>query len=313
MPLCRLDELVSTTTTQSYSEQLRGIGGLIPEAVGLYRLHRQEVPERVSKLIREMRDIERLTLDAYNFPLASRRALDVGAGQRLMHLAYLAQCNTVTGIDLEVVVHGFNFRAYMRMVRTNGVRRTIKTIVRKMLQIDARYRRELCDQLGINRFPTVRALPMDAKDMSFADESFDFVFCHSVLHHIPEPERAIREVARVLEPGGVAHLALHLYTSDTGSLDPRVMAGNDTLPKWPHLRTGKQHLVIQNAWLNMLRLADWTSLFEREMPGCRFWVDTDRLTHLEPEARRLQAAGELTDYTLEELLTRTLAVTWRKG
>jgi SAM-dependent methyltransferase len=36
-----------------------------------------------------------------------------------------------------------------------------------------------------------------------ADESFDAVFDFGVIHHVPAWEDAIREVRRVLEPGGI--------------------------------------------------------------------------------------------------------------
>lgn len=153
---------------------------------------------------------------------------------------------------------------------------------------------------------------MDATQLAFGDRSFDVVFSHSVLHHLPEPALALDEAVRVLRPGGVTWLSLHLWTSDTGSLDPRVMRGDADLPGWPHLRPSAAGLALQNAWVNRLRLADWRRLFEDRMPGCRILLDTDQLAHLAPAARRLQDAGELRDYDLEELLTRSLRVLWRK-
>jgi ubiquinone/menaquinone biosynthesis C-methylase UbiE len=42
----------------------------------------------------------------------------------------------------------------------------------------------------------------DAEQLPFADGSFDLVFGHAVLHHIPDLQRAFAEFARVLEPGG---------------------------------------------------------------------------------------------------------------
>ena len=42
----------------------------------------------------------------------------------------------------------------------------------------------------------------NAEELPFADESFDLVFGHAVLHHIPDLDRAMREFARVLAPGG---------------------------------------------------------------------------------------------------------------
>jgi ubiquinone/menaquinone biosynthesis C-methylase UbiE len=42
----------------------------------------------------------------------------------------------------------------------------------------------------------------DAELLPFADESFELVFGHAVLHHIPDLDRAFAEFARVLAPGG---------------------------------------------------------------------------------------------------------------
>jgi len=42
----------------------------------------------------------------------------------------------------------------------------------------------------------------EAAELPFADSSFDLVFGHAVLHHVPDLERAFGEFARVLRPGG---------------------------------------------------------------------------------------------------------------
>jgi SAM-dependent methyltransferase len=42
----------------------------------------------------------------------------------------------------------------------------------------------------------------DAETIPYPDASFDVVVGHAVLHHIPDVERALREVLRVLRPGG---------------------------------------------------------------------------------------------------------------
>ncbi len=46
-------------------------------------------------------------------------------------------------------------------------------------------------------------------DLPFADDSFDLVFSHGVLHHVPDIGRAQSEIHRVLRPGG--ELVVMLY------------------------------------------------------------------------------------------------------
>jgi len=42
----------------------------------------------------------------------------------------------------------------------------------------------------------------EAADLPFPDDSFDLVFGHAVLHHLPDLEGSLREFRRVLKPGG---------------------------------------------------------------------------------------------------------------
>ena len=49
----------------------------------------------------------------------------------------------------------------------------------------------------------------DGERLPFRDESFDVVYSNGVLHHTPDTAGAIREVHRVLRPGGTAKIMLY--------------------------------------------------------------------------------------------------------
>ena len=53
----------------------------------------------------------------------------------------------------------------------------------------------------------VGTVATEAEELPFDDESFDLVFGHAVLHHIPDLEQAFSEFRRVLRPGGVIAFA----------------------------------------------------------------------------------------------------------
>jgi ubiquinone/menaquinone biosynthesis C-methylase UbiE len=60
------------------------------------------------------------------------------------------------------------------------------------------------ETLGVEQVTTVAT---EAEELPFEDESFDLVFGHAVLHHIPDLERAFAEFRRVLRPGGTIAFA----------------------------------------------------------------------------------------------------------
>lgn len=49
----------------------------------------------------------------------------------------------------------------------------------------------------------------DAERLDFPDDTFDLVYSHGVLHHTPNTAAAVREIHRVLRPGGKAIVMLY--------------------------------------------------------------------------------------------------------
>ncbi len=49
----------------------------------------------------------------------------------------------------------------------------------------------------------------DAEHLDFAENSFDLVYSHGVLHHTPDTAGAVNEIHRVLKPGGRAMVMLY--------------------------------------------------------------------------------------------------------
>lgn len=68
-----------------------------------------------------------------------------------------------------------------------------------MLEVCAEHARRLgCD---------LHTRPADAERLPYEDASFDLLVGHAFLHHLPEPRAALREMRRVLRPGGFVLIA----------------------------------------------------------------------------------------------------------
>ncbi len=95
-----------------------------------------------------------------------RRVLEIGVGLGTDHLQFARAGAKMTGIDLT----------------PSCVALTWQRVLQEGLRSDLRV--------------------MDAETLEFPDHSFDAVYSFGVLHHVPSMDRALREVRRVLRPGG---------------------------------------------------------------------------------------------------------------
>lgn len=105
-------------------------------------------------------------LDAAS-PRADERVLDVGCGAGHTALAFAPRVREVVGLDLT--------EAMLAEASALAARRGIRNL---------------------------RTEQGDAMALPHADASFDLVTCRQCAHHFERPALALREIARVLRPGG---------------------------------------------------------------------------------------------------------------
>jgi ubiquinone/menaquinone biosynthesis C-methylase UbiE len=91
----------------------------------------------------------------------------------------------------------------------------------------------------------VETVQTEAEELPLADESFDIVFGHAVLHHIPDLERAFAEFLRVLRPGGAIVFAGEpsRYGDRLAALPKR--AGLLAAPAWRRLVRAQPRAVAE--------------------------------------------------------------------
>jgi SAM-dependent methyltransferase len=88
----------------------------------------------------------------------------------------------------------------------------------------------------------------DAENLPFESGTFDVVFGHAVLHHIPDLERAFSEFRRVLKPGGlVAFCGEPSRTGDRLAAFPK-RAALVTAPVWRKMMGARKHTGGDGTW-----------------------------------------------------------------
>jgi ubiquinone/menaquinone biosynthesis C-methylase UbiE len=99
-------------------------------------------------------------------------------------------------VDGEYLEVGCGTGRFTAPLAEKDVRLTSVDISEEMLEST---RRRLT-QVGVVDAVTLQQ--MDARSMEFPDSTFDVIVSMNVLNHVPEYERVVSEMARVLRPGG---------------------------------------------------------------------------------------------------------------
>ncbi|HSP90345.1 MAG TPA: class I SAM-dependent methyltransferase [Vicinamibacterales bacterium] len=100
---------------------------------------------------------------------------------------------------------------------------------------------------GLGNLSFARA---DGQALPFPDATFDMVLSHAVIEHVADAALYLRELARVLKPGGTMYLSTAPYLSFAGAHLPRL-----AVPVPLHLLLGRRASFAIFVWL--ARHAPW--------------------------------------------------------
>ena len=100
---------------------------------------------------------------------------------------------------------------------------------------------KLAAEHGLRNLHFTRA---DGQALPFPDASFDMVLSHAVIEHVADAARYMRELARVLKPGGTIYLSTAPYLSFAGAHLPRL-----AVPIPLHLLLGRRVSFSIFVWL----------------------------------------------------------------
>jgi len=126
----------------------------------------------------------------------------------------------------------------------------------------------VCGALYPDRIPSIPAQKVDVTRMDFGDGEFDVVICNHVLEHVREDTTAIREIFRVLRPGGFAVLQVPLALDLPKTLeDPSIVGERERLNAYGQ----KDHLRLYGLdYFERLRNAGFR--VERDNPFKNEWL-----------------------------------------
>lgn len=128
-------------------------------------------------------ELEPFIFDFAGFPSArGLKVLEIGVGMGADYLEWLKAGAHATGVDLSAA----------------SIQRA----------------RQRCEAAGFN--PDLRIA--DAEQLPFPDNHFDVVYSYGVMHHSPNTQQCVREVLRVLRPGGRAKIMVYHHPSLTGAM-----------------------------------------------------------------------------------------------
>ncbi len=114
---------------------------------------------------------------------------------------------------------------------------------------------------------------VDSKGLPYADGTFDLVMSNSIIHHIPQPIECLREMWRVLKPGGLLFVRdlFRPDSAETVELLVKTYAGEES-PRQQQLFRQSFHAALTVEELQMMVRACGISNGNCRMTSDRHWT-----------------------------------------
>jgi Methyltransferase domain len=254
--------------------------------------------------------------------LTSATVLEIGYGQRPFRLIALYWIGVnAFGVDLDEPVYELNATRILRLLKTNSLTRSMKSIFRRAIFDASEYRKlsaMLQGEYGSGRaFDPKRLLSGDSsKSETWAQfpDRIDMVFSEDVFEHIPSQSipRLLKMMAARMSDQAIAVIKPAIFTGITGGHDldwypHRVAETLDgrTVP-WGHL-TGEAGPA--DTFLNRLKRSEYRAMFEKDFI---ILEENDPTPRLGEQYLTSELRAKLAEYSDEDLFSNKIRFVLRK-
>jgi SAM-dependent methyltransferase len=254
--------------------------------------------------------------------LSGKKVLDLGCGQRYpFALQCAAKGAKVTALDINYVKPDILILYFFRCLKHNGLKRAIKSFLRKML-FDKHYYQVLeeCANGPIFSFlPKINFVATDLGKLNYSlpSQMFDLIASNAVLEHVSDVAGFAIEVKRMLRPEGYFYGFIHNFYSISGGHCLEWAFPDDTkskkIPPWDHLRANKYPTHV---YLNQYKPEQYRNAFAEHLEIKLFEGRDINHDHGGKEGVQFltgQVAKELNKYPRDLLLTRSYCIICRKN
>ncbi|MFD2628322.1 class I SAM-dependent methyltransferase [Oceanobacillus kapialis] len=175
--------------------------------------------------------------------------------------AYVKSKTHAKGVDLMAIPHWLNLNVEDKLldVATGGghVAKIVSPYVKQVFAVDLT--KDMLEEAAkhLKSLSNIHYIVADAESLPFLNNTFDHVVCRIAAHHFTSPYQFLKEVSRVLKPGG-SFLLIDNIAPENASLDSFI----NSLEK---LRDSSHNRSLKKSeWAHFLQEVQFTIMKEKE-------------------------------------------------